>query len=204
MTELRDTIAKNICDLRTGAGMTQLALAEVLNYSDKAVSKWERAESVPDIAVLKQIAEYFDVSVDYLLEEDHEAHRRHAQRISTATHHNRAIIASLSVACVWCIAVLIFVLLKMATPLEPLAKGGWLFFVYAVPVSMVVLLVFNSIWFNRRRNFLYISFLVWSLIPSLYLSFLCLPPYFNLWPIFFLIVPAQLVICLWSSLRTHI
>ena len=38
MTELRDIIAKNICDLRTGAGMTQLSLAEVLNYSDKDIT----------------------------------------------------------------------------------------------------------------------------------------------------------------------
>ena len=59
MTELRDVIAKNIYELRTSAEMTQLALAEVLNYSDKAVSKWERAESVPDVFMLKRIADYF-------------------------------------------------------------------------------------------------------------------------------------------------
>ena len=55
--ELRGIIAKNICSLRTGAGLTQLQLAEILNYSDKAVSKWERGESVPDIFMLKRIAD---------------------------------------------------------------------------------------------------------------------------------------------------
>ena len=69
--ELRGIIAKNICSLRTGAGLTQLQLAEILNYSDKAVSKWERGESVPDIFMLKRIADYFGVSVDYLLEASH-------------------------------------------------------------------------------------------------------------------------------------
>ena len=69
MEELKTVIAKNISELRRSAMMTQLDLAERLNYSDKAVSKWERAESVPDISVLKAIADIFGVSVDYLLRE---------------------------------------------------------------------------------------------------------------------------------------
>ena len=68
MEDLKHIIAKNICDLRTAKGMTQLELAEKLNYSDKAVSKWERGESVPDITVLKEIADLFDVTLDYLVE----------------------------------------------------------------------------------------------------------------------------------------
>ena len=67
MEELKMIIAGNIGKLRREAGMTQLELAEELNYSDKAVSKWERAESVPDISVLKAIAELFEVTVDYLI-----------------------------------------------------------------------------------------------------------------------------------------
>ena len=57
--ELKEVIAKNICSLRTDAGLTQLQLASILNYSDKAISKWERAESVPDVFMLKRIADYF-------------------------------------------------------------------------------------------------------------------------------------------------
>ena len=43
MDELKEIIAKNLTELRTCAHLTQLQLAEMLNYSDKAVSKWERA-----------------------------------------------------------------------------------------------------------------------------------------------------------------
>ena len=71
MEELKLIIAKNIAELRKKNGMTQAEFAEKLNYSDKAISKWERGESVPDIATLKQIAEMFGVTIDYLLEEDH-------------------------------------------------------------------------------------------------------------------------------------
>ena len=49
--------------------MTQLELGTVLNYSDKAVSKWERGEAIPDAYVLLQLSEIFGVSVDYLLKE---------------------------------------------------------------------------------------------------------------------------------------
>ena len=65
--DIKIVIAKNIADLRLANGMTQLELAERINYSDKAVSKWERAESMPDIAVLTEIADLFQVSLDDLV-----------------------------------------------------------------------------------------------------------------------------------------
>ena len=52
--ELKQVVAKNISELRRSAGMTQLELAEILNYSDKAVSKWESGASLPDVGVLLQ------------------------------------------------------------------------------------------------------------------------------------------------------
>ena len=64
---LRAIIAANIAELRKSRSMTQQDLAARLNYTDKAISKWERGESVPDIIVLKQIADMFGVTVDYLL-----------------------------------------------------------------------------------------------------------------------------------------
>ena len=57
MKDLKDIIAHNLVRLRQQAGLTQLKLAEKLNYSDKAVSKWEMGESIPDILVLIQLAE---------------------------------------------------------------------------------------------------------------------------------------------------
>lgn len=71
MEDLKRIIADNIAELRKAVPLTQAELAEKLNYSDKAVSKWERGESIPDVIVLKQIAGIFGVSVDYLLEEVH-------------------------------------------------------------------------------------------------------------------------------------
>ena len=72
MNDIKDIFAKNLSKLRQASGMTQLELGERLNYSDKTVSKWERGESIPDAGMLKQIADEFGVSVDYLLEAEHD------------------------------------------------------------------------------------------------------------------------------------
>ena len=65
--KLKENFSHNLACYRRRAGLTQLELAEKLNYSDKSVSKWERGESLPDIAVLKEIADLFGVTLDYLV-----------------------------------------------------------------------------------------------------------------------------------------
>ena len=57
MEELKDIIAHNLVAYRKAAGLTQAEIADKLNYSDKAVSKWERGEGMPDVAVLKTLAD---------------------------------------------------------------------------------------------------------------------------------------------------
>lgn len=193
--ELRAVIAANMADLRRRRGMTQLELAEQLNYTDKAVSKWERGDSVPDIAVLKQIADLFGVTVDYLLQETHEAPppvNAHA----AGKRHTRGIITWLAVLLVWMSATVVFVVTKLAAP--DLA-GVWLAFVAAVPVSMVVWLVFNAIWFSHGRNYLIISLLMWSALAALHVSLLVFG--FNIWLIYTLGVPGQIIIFLWSNVK---
>ncbi len=192
MEELKKTVAKNIALLRKDAGLTQLQLAEKLNYSDKAVSKWESGASIPDVAVLLSIANLFGVTVDYLLSEDHKIPVKEIVN-GTMKGRRNLVITLLSVALVWLIATAVFVVLQIA------GVGGaiWLAFIYAVPVSAVVLIVFNSIWGKRRQNYIYISVLMWSCLASVYLSLLSL----NIWLIFLIGIPGQVIICLWAGMK---
>lgn len=199
MSDLREIIAKNICELRADAGMTQSKLAERLNYSDKAISKWERAESMPDVAVLKQLAELFGVSVDYLLTTEHEASQPDAMSLRAA-NRNRFIVSALSAMLVWLIATYAFIQMHISLPDSALPP--WMTFIYAIPTSSVVVLVFNSIWGRRRLNYLIITVMVWSLILSVYLTALTLGAG-NFWMMFFLGVPAQIIIVLWSGLSVR-
>ena len=64
----KETMGMMIATKRKELGMTQLDLAEKMGVTDKAVSKWERDLSYPDINSLPQLAEVFDMSVDDLMQ----------------------------------------------------------------------------------------------------------------------------------------
>ena len=167
MEDLKQILAKNITALRQASRMTQLELAEKLNYSDKAISKWERGESIPDVTVLKAIADLFGVTLDYLLEKDHEQKPKPSQESPGYQHRNRKVATGLSVLLVWFMAILSYVVMDLTIP-DNIVR--WLPFAYAVPTTMIVWLVFNSMWFNTRRNYLIISLLMWTGLACIVLT----------------------------------
>ncbi len=200
MEEIKQAIAKNLCELRKMKNMTQADLAEKLNYSDKAVSKWERAESVPDISVLKALADIFGVTVDYLITEEHDDPDMLRKKASRRKIRNRSLITGISILLVWFIATFAFVNAGLFSSVGE--KLLALSFVYAVPVSCIVWLVFNTIWFNKRRNFLIITLLMWSMLLSLVLSFFVFGILgANVWKLLIIGIPAQVIIAMWSGIK---
>lgn len=193
MNDLKRIIAYNIAELRKAVPLTQAELAEKLNYSDKAVSKWERGESIPDVAVLKQIANLFGVSVDYLLEEEHlfESTQR---SVPWQRKKNRVLVTALSCALVFLIATLVFVALALVGDIPRI----WLAYVYCVPICSILLIVFNSLWGSYGWNYFYISILVWSLLTSIYLT---TGDYTN-WLLFIIGIPGQIIILMWSGFKS--
>ncbi len=189
MEDVRSIVASNIIELRTKAGMTQLALAEQLNYSDKSVSKWERAESLPDVVILKNIADIFGVTVDYLISPHEEYVRPRKQRsIPYRT------ITQIAIAGIWTLALLLFIIFWL------MGDVIWLILLYAVPVSFITLLVLNSIWEGGRHNYIIIASLVFCLIVCVYLTFLSR----NWWQLFLLSIPAELIVYLCFRLKKNV
>ena len=168
MKDIKNTVAKNICELRLMNNMTQLELAERLNYSDKTISKWERAESTPDISVLIEIAELFGVTLDYLVAEEHPIEEIAEEKEKKARFNRRAV-AYVSECGAWIIAVLAFI---VTTLILGEMSFQFLYFVYALPVVFIVKLIFNSLWFNTRHNYFIISLIMWSLLGSIHITFL--------------------------------
>ncbi len=197
MQELKFIIAKNIQALRQEKGMTQAELADKLNYSDKSVSKWERGESLPDVIVLKGIADLFGVSLDYLTENEHGGKTGLSREaVNKKKKRNYYIITATSIFLVVIFATLLYIILAMVFPGK---AYPWLCYAYAVPAAMIVWLVFNSVWFNPHRNFAIVSLMVWSLLAALYLTFSMQG--FQIWPILLLGIPIQVIIWMWSNLR---
>ena len=195
INDFKKIVAENITKLRNSMDMTQAQLGEALNYSDKSVSKWERGESLPDVYVLKQIADMGGVTVDYLITEHGEEEPLPAQgEAATTRRYSRRFITLTVLAGIWALAVLIFVILWI------LGSVNWLIFVYAVPVSLVTMLVLNSVWGSRTANLYIISGLVWGIICSVYLTFLDM----NWWQLFLIGVPAQIIIILAFSIKNKV
>ncbi|MBE6924662.1 MAG: helix-turn-helix transcriptional regulator [Ruminococcaceae bacterium] len=194
MQDLKNVIAKNIIRLRQNAKMTQIELAERLSYSDKAISKWERAESMPDITVLKVIADLFEVPLDYLVTEEPELPKE--KPVLPDKRHNHKVITSLSILLVWFVATLCYVLIDV---IVVDVQNHWLVFLYALPVSCVVWLVFNSIWFNTRYNYLIVSVLTWTVLASAVISLFVFS--ISAWQLLLLGIPGQVIITIWSRLE---
>ena len=166
--DIKTIISENITKHRKLLGLTQLELAEKLNYSDKTLSKWERGEAIPDVITLNELASIFKITVDELISEEgtNTAFVRKTDEKVKLSYRNIVSINLLSVGIVWLVAVIVFVLLSLiAKDLQYL----WMIFVYAIPVSSIVLLVFACIWGNKFMKFITTSILIWTLTLTLQL-----------------------------------
>jgi transcriptional regulator with XRE-family HTH domain len=204
LEHLKERIGANIALQRKQAGLTQASLAEKLNYSDKAVSKWERSESMPDVLTLVQLAELFDISVNALLEDPDQLPEGNPGKLEKAMTQvsekalkrkaNKNVILGLSTTLVWFVALLIFVIISSFS-----LPNSWVSFFYAIPVNAIVLLSLRSAWRDYRWNRALISIIVWGFLLSIYTTFLVFL-HFNMWRIFMLGIPGEIATTLWFRL----
>lgn len=204
--KLKSQLGANIVAYRKHSGLTQAKLAEQLNYSDKAVSKWERGESVPDVLTLVQLAELFDVKVDDLIRDPEEIpentggpieHVMEAAVEKTLKRKaNKRVILSLSSLLVWFVALLVFVVVSSLD-----IPRSWIAFLYAIPADAIVQLSLRSAWGDFRWNKTLISILMWGGLLSLYAS-LKLFVHVDIWKLFLLGIPGQLAVLLWFRMYT--
>lgn len=185
--ELRTIIARNIAFYRKDAGHTQAALAELLQYSDKSISKWERGDGLPDICVLYRIAGLYHITVNDLL--DPKAKRNKAQQ--------RLLIMLLSMGLVWLIAVIAFFILMLFD-----FGDSWLCFIYAIPACGILATIFCSLWYSYLPRCISVSFLIWSCALSIHLTASVIPSLPNL-PLIYMIAGVMQLLCIgWFLLRS--
>ncbi len=197
--KLKFQLGANIVLYRKHHGLTQAGLAEKINYSDKAVSKWERGESMPDVLTLVQLAELFGITVNDLLKDPDELPENpgKVEQVMTKAVEktmkrkaNKRIILGLSSILVWTVALLLFVILSSLD-----IPKSWIAFIYAIPADGIVRLSLRSAWHDFRWNQLNISQIMWGALLSIYMTLLL---FFgaNIWKLFLLGIPGQLAIFL--------
>lgn len=136
-TEIKNNFAKNVRELRVDRKLNQIQLGEKLNYTSKAVSKWENGDVMPDIVTLKMIADFFDISVDTLISDKNVIRKSHKKK-------RRLLITAVSALLSFFVASIVFYILLLVH-----VDKSWLSFIVAIPVSGIVLIVFSSLWFKR-------------------------------------------------------
>lgn len=196
MEDLKLIVASRLIKLRQEAGMTQAELGEKLSYSDKTVSKWERGESIPDAYVLTRLAQLYGTTVDALLCEaepwmDPVEKQRRDERESLPKFSS-TVVTLVAIMGIWTMAVLMFVIFWLV-----LDEIVWLIFATAVPVSLVTLLVLNSVWNRGRHNMIIVMVLVACVAALVYLYLLSINP----WQIFLVLIPAEALVVLCFHIR---
>lgn len=190
MDELKNVIAKNLVYYRKKVGLTQIELAEKVCYSDKSISKWERAEAVPDVIVLKQLADFYNIRVDDFFVEN----ENKKVKVKTNNSLKHLLITIMSVGIVWLVATVAFSCLGM---IIPSIKNVWLCYVIAIPVSFIVLIVFSCLWGKIWQKIASISGLIWTLSLTIYL----MTSFVNNWLFFLIPIPIQVLVVLWFYFR---
>lgn len=189
MEDLKFVVSKNLVRLRQHAKLTQLELAQKLQYSDKSISKWERGEGLPDLEVLVKLSKIYGVSLNAFVEKDEK--KVVPKKLKASSH---TMISLLSAGLVFFVASIIFAVLYMI----PSTKNiSWMSFIYAVPLSAIVLLVLSIKWKNLLSQAIFCSVILWGLILSVCISI----SYSDIWSICVMGFILELLIIFWFILR---
>ncbi len=192
MNDIKKVIAKNLSDLRKRKKYTQQELGDMLGYSDKAISKREKGESLPDIEVIFELAQLYGVTLDFLTTEGNYDDKKDLV-LPKYEKRNKIIITLLFSTLIWFLVLMIFVYFTMIHIIY------WPVFIYGIPLNALILYGFNLKWGKKIFNLPILSILNWGIVISLYLTFV----YFNtnFRPIILLGIPVQIAVILWSQIK---
>lgn len=186
MDNIKIIISSNISALRRKNGLTQIDLAKQINYSDKAISRWENGDVIPDVETLNSLANVFNVPVTYFFE----AHKDTDVSLLKPSK-NQALSQFSTISIVWTILAIIFVYFW-----EFKNETIWQIFVWGIPLTCANFLFFYRKWEMRIVKFILKTVLCWTTLTAIYLSILHL----NLWLVYIIGIPVQLAI-ITSSLK---
>lgn len=184
-------LADNLVFYRKSAKLTQLEIAEKFNYSDKAVSKWERGESVPDVFVLRDIAKFYGITLNDLF-------KIKPKKYYPSQKKKHFTITLLSILLVWLVATVLFVLFSLVFKgLSWNSDNIWLAYIAAIPVSAIIGIIFSALWFERHHVLFFITVLLWTGTLTVYLPLELYTSLPDLWLLFIIPIPLQIMFTVW-------
>ena len=183
-TSIEQIIAQNLIDLRKSKKLKQSELSEAIGYSDKTISRWENGSTMPDVSTLVKLAEFYNVSLEDLINENATAKAEDNKKSNNREDIiNFYSMIGLSVLTIWTVATLIHVGLIMIKQVN-----FWQ--VYIIAMSVSSLLIYKYTRKNMKIkwfNFLMLSITICTSILFFYLAYL----EYNFWQLFIVIVPLE-------------
>lgn len=184
MEELNKIVSENLMTLRTKSELTQMQVAEKINYSDKSISKWERGEALPDVAVMVELAKLYNVTIDELVTK----HEKKPIKPRTKGISQRTMIFLISFAFVWFLATTIYTVLALYN-----VKDAWLNFVAAIPISFLVALILSAFWYPYYITAIFSSICLWTTVLAI-TQFSAYIGKIDMWLLYIIAIPLQLII----------
>ena len=191
MENIKEIIAKNLVELRKSRKYTQQELAEKLNYTDKAISRWEHAETLPDIETLCRVCDIYGVKFEYLLQKEQPKKNPYVKRKDIP---NKIVIMLIALAAIWTAATITYAYINLI-----LNENRWTLFIWAIPLSCFICLICNRVFFQSKM-FTYVtaSLMCWTFILSVYVELLST---YNAWLLFIIGIPIQVLLILLAILK---
>ncbi len=183
MEKITEIIGENISSLRKANNLTQQQLADKINYSNKAVSRWENGECLPSVETLSELCEFFGVDFEYII-------KRHTEPVKAQklrTNVNKFAILLLTCLIIYAVSTVVFVYINIFYDIS-----YWPAFVWGAPVCAFAIFSMSRRWWKGLVPVVSISVFIWTLIASLYCTFLS----YNVWLIFIIGIPIQIIIIL--------
>lgn len=179
-------IAKNLTELRKSQNLKQTELSEATGYSDKTISRWENGSSVPDIATLVKLADFYGITIEDLISEN----ALNKQKNIDATKDKISLVNSisfiiLSFLTAWLSASVIYI-----GALVIFKYNFWQIFVWAIPVSAYAVYYKTSKLYKIKwLIFVLLSIIYVGLITALFIQLYSFS--FIFWQLFLLVPPIE-------------
>lgn len=186
MEDYSEIIAKNLINLRKAQGYTQQEFARILNYSDKTISKWELGYATPSVETLKQIADFYNVKIDYFLEPHDELPDSKAPIMRKNTR--RILLTVLVDLFFMTTAAVIYA--ASYTTFE--GTNYWPIFIWGLSAVFFATAIFcNKWWRYTILPYLFASLTIWTILVCVYLTLIWTNTKYNFWYLFFVGLPIQ-------------
>ena len=189
MKDIREIVCVNLIKIRKQHNLTQVELSNKINYSDNAISRWEKGDVLPSLEILQTLASFYGVDISYFIEEHPDEQTKILNSKKRVLYWG---ILSCAVLAVWTICALSFLIIYNNT-----GKYYYMAFVWGVPVTAFIVRTIVKYYFKNKLSLLTNSICVWTILAAIYFEWFEL----NLWQVFLIGMPIQIMLILITVLK---